>query len=153
MEQYCAQIIWNRGEQNFSDNKYSRGHEWKFDGGLTVPASSAPASVPVPLSVAENIDPEEALVAALSSCHMLFFLAFAGKQGYIVDSYEDNAAGIMEKNEKRRMSITRIELRPHAVFSGATIPTAEQILALHHLAHDHCYIANSIRAEVVITPV
>jgi organic hydroperoxide reductase OsmC/OhrA len=73
MEQYCAKVVWNRGEQNFSDNKYSRGHEWKFDGGLTVPASSAPSSVPLPLSVAENIDPEEALVAALSSCHMLFF--------------------------------------------------------------------------------
>lgn len=153
MEQYCAKVVWNRGEQNFSDNKYSRGHEWKFDGGLTVPASSAPSSVPLPLSVAENIDPEEALVAALSSCHMLFFLAFASKQGFIVDSYEDNAAGIMEKNEKRRMSITRIELRPHTVFSGLTIPTEEQILALHHLSHEHCYIANSIRAEVLITPV
>ena len=153
MEQYCAKVVWNRGEQNFSDNKYSRGHEWKFDGGLTVPASSAPSSVPLPFSVAENIDPEEALVAALSSCHMLFFLAFASKQGFIVDSYEDNAAGIMEKNEKRRMSITRIELRPHTVFSGSTIPTEEQILALHHLSHEHCYIANSIRAEVVITPV
>jgi len=153
MEQYCAKVVWNRGEQNFSDNKYSRGHEWKFDGGLTVPASSAPSSVPLPLSVAENIDPEEALVAALSSCHMLFFLAFASKQGFIVDSYEDNAAGIMEKNEKRRMSITRIELRPHTVFSGPTIPTPEQILALHHLSHEHCYIANSIRAEVLITPV
>lgn len=153
MGQYCAKVVWNRGEQNFSDNKYSRGHEWKFDGGLTVPASSAPSSVPLPLSVAENIDPEEALVAALSSCHMLFFLAFASKQGFIVDSYEDNAAGIMEKNEKRRMSITRIELRPHTVFSGLTIPTEEQILALHHLSHEHCYIANSIRAEVLITPV
>ncbi len=153
MEQYCAKVVWNRDEQNFSDNKYSRGHEWKFDGGLTVPASSAPSSVPLPLSVAENIDPEEALVAALSSCHMLFFLAFASKQGFIVDSYEDNAAGIMEKNEKRRMSITRIELRPHTVFSGLTIPTEEQILALHHLSHEHCYIANSIRAEVLITPV
>ncbi|MBC3871587.1 OsmC family protein [Undibacterium oligocarboniphilum] len=150
MDQHQALVSWKRAGQVFSDNQYSRAHEWKFDGGLSVPASSAPSSVPLPYSVAENVDPEEALVAALSSCHMLFFLAFAAKQGYIVDSYTDDATGYMEANERRRKSITRITLRPHVEFSGDTIPSTDQIAALHALSHDHCYIANSIRAEVSI---
>jgi organic hydroperoxide reductase OsmC/OhrA len=150
MDQYQAEILWQRNGQVFSDNQYSRAHDWKFDGGLTVPASSAPSSVPLPYSVAENLDPEEALIAALSSCHMLFFLSFAAKQGFIVDEYHDHPVGYMEKNERNRMSITRITLRPVIRFSGEKLPAAADIEALHHRSHDHCYIANSIRAEVTI---
>lgn len=150
MHEYLAQVSWQRGEQPFSDNQYSRAHEWQFDGGLTVPASSSPLVVPLPLSAAENLDPEEALVAALSSCHMLFFLAFACKQGYVVDAYTDQALGLMGKNETGKIAMTRITLRPQIAFSGAVQPTPEQLQALHHKAHEHCYIANSLRAEVVI---
>ena len=153
MSQYQAAVVWKRGDQIFSDNHYSRAHEWRFDGGLSVPASSAPSSVPLPFSVAENVDPEEALVAALSSCHMLFFLAFACKKGYIVDSYEDSPVGYMEKNERNRSSITRIDLRPNIVFSGDKQPDAQEIKALHDLSHDHCYIANSLKATVNIEAV
>ncbi|MFZ6863946.1 OsmC family protein [Undibacterium sp. Ji67W] len=150
MSQYQANVVWQRGDQLFTDNRYSRGHEWNFDGGLNVPASSAPSSVPLPMSVAENVDPEEALVAALASCHMLFFLSFAQKQGFIVDSYNDHAIGFMEKNDHGRLYIARIALRPTPKFSGDKIPTKEQIEALHHLSHEHCYIANSLRADVTI---
>ncbi|MEB0138138.1 MULTISPECIES: OsmC family protein [unclassified Undibacterium] len=150
MDNYQAQVIWQRQQQEFSDNKYSRAHEWKFDGGLSVPASSAPSSVPLPYSLAENVDPEEALIAALASCHMLFFLAFACKQGYIIDTYDDEAIGTMSKNERGRLYISAITLRPRVLFSGDKTATAEQINALHELAHEHCYIANSVRAEVTI---
>ncbi|MFZ6771379.1 OsmC family protein [Undibacterium sp. SXout7W] len=153
MHQYFAQVAWQRGDQAFSDNKYSRGHQWTFDGGLCVPASSSPLSVPLPLSVEANLDPEEALIAALSSCHMLFFLSFACKQGFRVDSYEDKASGIMEKNAAGKMAITRITLAPHVVFSGDKQPTREDIDTLHHQSHEHCYIANSINAEVIIEAV
>jgi len=150
MHQYFAQVAWQRSAQTFSDNKYSRGHQWTFDGGLSVPASSSPLSVPLPFSVEANVDPEEALIAALSSCHMLFFLSFACKRGFCVDSYEDKASGIMEKNAAGKMAITRITLVPHVVFSGDKQPTKEDIDALHHQSHEHCYIANSINAEVII---
>ncbi|MFZ6752421.1 OsmC family protein [Undibacterium sp. Dicai25W] len=152
MGQYRAEVVWQRGEQVFTDNRYSRGHEWKFDGGQTVPASSAPSSVPLPMSIAANVDPEEALVAELASCHMLFFLSFAQKQGYIVDSYHDQAIGFMEKNENGRHFIARIDLHPQSRFSGSKLPSKEQIDALHHLSHEHCYIANSLRADVTIIP-
>lgn len=150
MHQYQAQILWQRGEQKFSDNLYSRAHEWQFDGGLTVPASSSPLSVPLPMSVAGNVDPEEALVAAASSCHMLFFLWLAARQGFIVDRYTDKAVGIMEQDARGKMAITRITLRPDINFSGELQPTAEQLAALHHQSHEDCYIANSLRAEITI---
>ncbi len=150
MHQYQAQIHWQRGDQVFTDNLYSRAHDWQFDGGLTVPASSSPLSVALPMSVAGNVDPEEALVAAASSCHMLFFLWLAAKQGFTVDEYTDLAVGVMEKDERGKMSITRITLRPKMVFSGAKQPNAEEIAALHHRSHEDCYIANSLRAEIVI---
>jgi len=150
MSQYQATVVWQRGGQTFLDNRYSRGHEWTFDGGLTVPASSAPSSVPLPMSVAANVDPEEALVAALASCHMLFFLSFAQRQGYIVDRYQDQAIGFMEKNDIGRFFISRIELHPVMIFTGDKLPNKDQIEALHHLSHEHCYIANSLRAKVDI---
>ncbi|MBI3286169.1 MAG: OsmC family protein [Burkholderiales bacterium] len=150
MHEYLAQVRWQRGAQRFSDNQYSRGHEWRFDGGLTVPASSSPLSVPLPMSVAEFVDPEEALVASLASCHMLFFLGFASKRGWIVDDYTDDAVGIMDKNAQGKLAITHITLRPRCVFSGDSQPSAEQLHALHEQAHAHCYVAHSIRAEVLI---
>lgn len=150
MHQYVATTVWHRGEQQFADNKYSRAHEMIFDGGVRVPASSSPLSVPVPMSVAENVDPEEMLVAAASSCHLLVFLYVACKAGFVVDSYEDQASGLMEKNPAGRFAITRITLRPRIVFSGARQPTAAELDTLHHAAHDDCYIANSIKAEIVV---
>jgi len=147
---YRATVTWERKGAVFTDNKYSRGHVWSFDGGATVPGSSAPSSVPLPYSVAEAVDPEEALVAALSSCHMLFFLAFAMKQGFVVDRYVDAAVGEMTRNEKSRLYISRVTLAPAVVFSGGKRPSQAEFDALHHDSHEHCYIANSIRAEVVV---
>ena len=149
MKQFTATVTWQRGEQAFSDNRYSRAHDWTFDGGLRVPASSSPLSVALPMSEASAVDPEEALVAAASSCHMLFFLSFAATRGFVVDDYRDNAVGIMDRNAEGRMAMTRITLRPAIAFSG-TAPDAAQLEALHHSAHEHCYIANSIKAEIVI---
>jgi organic hydroperoxide reductase OsmC/OhrA len=150
MHQYQATIQWQRGDQVFTDNRYSRAHDWQFDGGLTVPASSSPLSVPLPMSVAANVDPEEALVAAASSCHMLFFLWLAAKKGFTVDQYTDHALGLMEKDNRGRVSITRITLRPKIVFSGVRQPTADELAHLHHESHEECYIANSLRAEILI---
>ncbi len=150
--QYTATVAWARNGAAFTDNQYSRAHEWRFDGGAVVPGSSAPQSVPLPYSDAAAVDPEEALVAALSSCHMLFFLAFATKKGWVVDSYTDNAAGTMEKNTDGKTAITRIVLRPRVMFAGNPPPQAE-IDHVHHRAHEECYIANSIKADVVIESV
>jgi organic hydroperoxide reductase OsmC/OhrA len=150
MHIYEATVTWDRGEQAFVDNRYSRGHMWSFDGGVRVNASSSPLSVPLPMSVAEAVDPEEALVAAASSCHMLFFLSYAARAGYIVDSYVDQAIGIMEKNAQGKVAITRITLRPTITFSGTRKPTAEELAHWHHESHDRCYIANSIKADIVI---
>ncbi len=116
--QFEAKLEWQRNGQAFLDQKYSRAHEWIFDGGLRVPASSSPLSVPLPMSVADNIDPEEALVAATSSCHMLFFLSLAAKRGHMVESYIDNAVGLLDKDADGRMAMTNITLRPQIVFGG-----------------------------------
>ena len=152
MHRYEARIAWQREGAGFTDQRYSRGHAWTFDGGVTVPASSSPLSVPLPYSVAAAVDPEEALVAATSSCHMLWFLALAAKQGFVVDRYVDDAFGVMERNAAGKQAITRITLRPAIEFGGETVPTAEQLQALHDRAHEECYIANSIRSEVVVIP-
>jgi organic hydroperoxide reductase OsmC/OhrA len=152
MHKYEATISWKRDDQKFSDNRYSRAHEWTFDGGARIAASSSPLSVPEPMSVAANVDPEEALVAATSSCHMLFFLYIAGKRGLIVDSYVDRAFGVMEKNSAGKVAITRIILRPEIGFAGEHRPTANELDAIHHESHDQCFIANSIKAEVIIEP-
>lgn len=152
MSQHVAVVEWSRGDQPFSDNKYGRGHEWRFDGGAVVRASSAPSGVPEPMSDPAAVDPEEALVAALSSCHMLFFLAYARKDGFVVDSYRDEAEGTLAKDERGKMSITQVVLRPAVRWSGDRQPDAAAIADLHHRAHDICYIANSVRAEVRIEP-
>lgn len=150
MHQYQAEILWQRGAQAFIDNRYSRAHQWEFDGGLIVPASSSPLSVPVPMSEAKNVDPEEALVAALASCHMLFYLSFVAKRAYVLEQYKDLAVGIMDKNAQGRQAITRIHLRPHESYSSEKQPSLQEREELHHMAHEHCYIANSIHAEVII---
>ena len=149
MQQFFATVAWQRDGQDFTGQRYSRGHAWQFDGGLTVPASSSPLSVPLPMSVAANIDPEEALVAATSSCHMLFFLSLAAQRGFVIDDYRDAAIGELGKNAQGRLAMTRIVLRPRIVFA-ATPPSPEALAALHHDAHERCYIANSLTADVVV---
>ncbi|OBT19679.1 peroxiredoxin [Vibrio tasmaniensis] len=151
MSEYSAVIRWARGDDEaFSDNQYSRGHTWEFDGGVTLPASSSPHVVPLPFSVEANVDPEEAFIAALSSCHMLTFLGIAAKQKYVIDSYVDDAVGVLEEDESGRSSVTKVTLRPDIVFSGSKIPTAKQLDKLHHLAHKNCFIANSVKTEIVV---
>ncbi|GAA0615041.1 OsmC family protein [Brevundimonas kwangchunensis] len=147
MAEYVATIEWSRGDQLFLDQKYSRVHDWRFDGGAVVKGSPAPTSVPAPMSDPAAVDPEEALVAAVSSCHMLFFLAFAAKAGFVVDRYRDDAVGTMGKDDRGRTAITEVVLRPAIAFSGAG-PDAAALADLHHRAHEACYIANSIRGEV-----
>jgi organic hydroperoxide reductase OsmC/OhrA len=150
MHSYGATISWERGTQTFTDNRYSRAHEWQFDGGARVAASASELHVPLPMSVPAYVDPEEALVAAASSCHMLFFLSFAATRGFVVESYHDPAFGVMDKNSDGKVAFTRIVLRPRIVFGGERQPTASELDALHHNAHAHCYIANSLKAEVVV---
>jgi organic hydroperoxide reductase OsmC/OhrA len=148
--EYRAQIVWTRDGAPFTDNRYSRGHVWRFDGGVEVPASSSPLSVPLPLSRAGAVDPEEAFVAALASCHMLFFLSFAAKAGFVVDTYEDAPVGTMTKNERGKFFVSQVALNPSVAFAGAKRPSADELDALHHRAHEECYLANSVRSEVIV---
>jgi organic hydroperoxide reductase OsmC/OhrA len=151
MAPYTATIRWERaGNAPFTDNRYPRAHRWVFDGGLSVPASASPHVVPAPLSDPAAVDPEEAFVASLSSCHMLWFLFFAAKRGFVVDSYEDEAVGHLEKTEGGRQAMTRVILRPRVRFSGARIPDAAVLDELHEKAHDACFIANSVRSAVSV---
>jgi organic hydroperoxide reductase OsmC/OhrA len=149
MSEYYASVKWTRSvNESFIDNKYSRGHVWEFDGGVSIPASSSPHVVPLPYSVEANVDPEEAFIAALSSCHMLFFLAIAAKKRYVVDSYTDHALGIMETDESGRVSMTKVILRPKVSFSGDRIPSRDELEKTHHQSHEQCFIANSVKTEV-----
>lgn len=152
MSEYFATVEWHRNGAVFTDRKFSRGHQWSFDGGVDVPASSSPHAVRVPYSVEHAVDPEEALVAALSSCHMLTFLYLAARKNLIVDSYRDEAIGYMEKNSDGRLAITRVTLRPEIKFAGDTTPTADELAELNHAAHEECYIANSVKADVRVEP-
>lgn len=146
---YEARVRWNRqASEKFTDNRYSRAHEWAFDGGVTVRASSSPSVVPLPLSVADAVDPEEALVASASSCHMLYFLFFAAKRGFVVDRYDDEAFGVLEKNEAGKMFMSRITLRPAVEFSGDKKPSPDELQALHHSAHEECFIATSLKTAI-----
>ena len=148
---YRARIFWEKGpDEVFTDNKYSRAHKWSFDGNVEVPASSSPQVVPLPMSDASAVDPEEAFVASLSSCHMLFFLSGAASGRYIIESYEDNAEGIMSKNKEGKMAMMEVTLKPRVHFSGTNIPSGEQIANLHKWAHEKCYIANSVKSEIKI---
>ena len=150
MHRHTARVSWLRNGATFTDQRYTRGHQWSFDGGVRIAASSSPSVVPLPYSVAEAVDPEEALVAAASSCHMLTFLYLAAKQGFVVDSYEDDAYGTMSKNAAGRLWVDRITLRPRIEFSGSTVPNAGQLAALHHAAHEECFIANSVKCEITV---
>ena len=148
--EYKATVRWARAGAAFTDQKYSRAHVWAFDGGVEVPASSSPLSVRLPYSREDAVDPEEAFVAALSSCHMLFFLTFAAKAGFVVDSYEDRACGIMEKNSQGKLFVAKVTLDPQIAFSGARRPSPDEIAKLHHRSHEECFIANSVKSEVVV---
>jgi organic hydroperoxide reductase OsmC/OhrA len=149
MSTYTASTRWRRKpEDHFLDGRYSRAHEWAFDGGARVPASSSPHVVPLPFSDPAGVDPEEALVAALASCHMLFFLDFARRAGFLVDAYDDEAEGVMEAGPDGRAWMARVTLRPHIVFTGDKPPRRVDVDALHHRAHEACYIANSVKSEV-----
>lgn len=149
MTTFTASLLWQRGDQPFTDLRYSRAHAWRFDGGLALTASSSPHSVPVPMSDPAALDPEEALVAAASSCHMLFFLSLAAARGLVVDRYEDAPSGTLGPDERGRPAMTRIELRPRIAFAGRQ-PDAATLARLHHEAHARCYIANSLRGEVIV---
>ncbi len=149
MGKHQVRIAWSRGEAAFVDARYSRSHEWHFDGGATVKASSSPFVVPPPLSDPSHVDPEEALVAAASSCHMLWFLSIAAGQGFVVDAYEDKAVGTMGRNAQGRVAMTRIELRPQVRFAGQG-PTPRQLQDLHDASHECCMIANSLTTEIVV---
>ena len=150
---YTAQTLWLRDGQDFLDNRYSRKHLFRFDGGLEVPGSSSPHVVAVPMSDASALDPEEAFIASLSSCHMLWFLSRAVKAKFRVDRYFDAASGIMEKNADGKMAMCVVTLKPEVQFSGETQPTCEQIELLHHQAHEECFIANSVKSDVRVEPV
>jgi organic hydroperoxide reductase OsmC/OhrA len=154
MSTYTAEIRWSRDPgQKFTDNRYRRAHWWHFDGGVTVPASSSPSVVPVPMSDSAAVDPEEAFVASLSSCHMLWFLSVAAKRGYVVDGYTDAAEGVLAKNAAGKMALTRVTLRPLAEFSGPkAAPDRAALDAMHHAAHEECFIANSVKTRVVVEP-
>lgn len=148
---YTATVAWARPDgAKFTDNRYSRAHEWRFDGGTVVPASSSPWVVPAPLSRLDAVDPEEAFVASLSSCHMLFFLFHAAKKGFVVERYEDAAVGTMGKNAEGRTAMLKVVLKPRIEWGGDRRPTAEELEAMHHQSHLDCYIANSVTTEVTV---
>lgn len=150
MSEHKANIRWQRTGEDFLRGRYSREHTWTFDGGVTVPASPSPSVVPAPWSNPAHVDPEEAYVAAISSCHMLTFLFVAAKQGFQVDRYEDESIGVLAKNEKGVPWIRLVTLQPKIVFSGTKLPAPADEARLHHLAHEQCFIANSIKTEVVV---
>ena len=150
--QYTSKISWNRNGALFSDNRYSRKHLWQFDGGVEVPASSSPQVVRLPLSEAAAVDPEEAFVASLASCHMLWFLDIAARGGFIIDSYVDDAVGTLAKNSDGKFAMTIVTLKPHVIFSGDKRPSHEDIQHMHHKAHDECFIATSVKSEVRCEP-
>ena len=152
MAEYQMEVVWTRDGAVFTDNRYSRRHRWLFDGGVEVPASSSPHVVPVPMSDAAAVDPEEAFVASLSSCHMLWLLSIAARHGFMVESYRDKAVGVMDKDASGNLAMTRVTLRPEVRFVGEQMPTTDQLVALHEEAHRRCFIANSVRTDVRCEP-
>lgn len=150
MAEYKATIKWQRNSPDFLRGKYSREHTWAFDGGVTVAASSSPQVVPPPYSNPSNVDPEEAFVASISSCHMLTFLYLAQKQGFQIDAYEDEAVGIVAKNETGSMWVSSVTLNPKITFSGDKLPSPTEEEKLHEMAHKQCFIANSVKTDVTV---
>ena len=149
MSKHRVVVEWDREGATFVDNRYSRVHQWRFDGGATIAASSSPDVVKPPFSNPANVDPEEAYVAALSSCHMLWFLNLAASAGYVVDSYRDEAVGSFERGVDGKYWIPRVELNPTIEFSGAKVPDAAAVERLHHAAHDECFLARSVKTDIV----
>jgi organic hydroperoxide reductase OsmC/OhrA len=150
MSEHKATIHWNRPSPDFTKGRYSREHTWTFDGGVTIPASPSPAVVPAPYSNPAHVDPEEAFVAAVSSCHMLTFLHLAARAGFHVESYEDEAVGRMAKNDKGVPWVSEITLHPKIAYAGEKRPTPDELERLHHGAHEQCYISSSIRTAVSV---
>ena len=150
MANFSVDVSWQRNGAAFTDNYYSRVHRWTFDGGAEIAASASPHIVPTPLSDPALVDPEEAFVASIASCHMLFFLSFAARRGWIVDSYTDHAEGYMEPNADGKMWVARVRLRPSIKWTGDTQPSGQDVGSLHHDAHEACFIANSVNTEILI---
>jgi organic hydroperoxide reductase OsmC/OhrA len=148
MSDHKATIHWQQPNADFLRGKYSREHTWTFDGGITVAASSSPSAVPVPYSNPANVDPEEAFVAAISSCHLLSYLYVAFRAGFVVESYDDDAVGTMTKNEKGILWVSSVVLRPRIAYGGEKQPTPAEVDQLHHAAHEQCFIANSVRTDI-----
>jgi organic hydroperoxide reductase OsmC/OhrA len=148
---HSVKVSWKRkSDEAFLDNKYSRSHTWTFDGGIELAASSSPQVVPLPMSNESAVDPEEAFVASLSSCHMLWFLSLAVENNYLVESYEDKAEGMLAKNDEGKLAITRVTLKPQVRFGGTHTPSRDQIDELHHSAHEKCFIANSVKTKITV---
>lgn len=152
MSTHTAVVRWRRGDGDFVAGRYSRRHEWRFDGGTVVTASPSPQVVPAPWSDAGAVDPEEAFVAAISSCHMLWFLSLAAERGFVVDRYEDEAVGTMARIAPGRQAITEVVLRPRTVYAEGHAPDAATAGALHESAHRRCFIANSVKTAIRIEP-
>ncbi len=150
---YTANIVWERGDQVFVDKTYSRAFMMHFDGGISVPGSASPEVVKLPLSRADAVDPEEGFVASISSCHMLFFVDYASRAGFRVDRYDDAAEGEMGKNAEGRTFVAKVTLKPAITWSGDKKPTAADIADLHHKSHAVCFIANSVKSEIVLADI
>lgn len=148
VSRYKATIDWKREGDEFTNNKYNRSHFWHFDGGQTIPASSSPQVIPVPLSDPDAVDPEEAFTASISSCHMLWFLSIAAKQGFTVDEYRDEAIGILAKNADGKLAMTEVILNPKVKFDTSTVPSQKDHEEMHHLAHEKCFISNSVKTVI-----
>ena len=153
MSEYTATVRWQRNaDADFVRNRYSRAHEWRFDGGAVVRASASPSIVRAPFSDPAGVDPEEAFVAAVASCHMLWFLSIAAAKGHVVERYEDEAVGTMAKNADGKEWVAEVVLRPRIAFGGDKTPDAAAIEALHHEAHAECFIANSVKSAIRVEP-
>lgn len=151
MATYTLTVHWEREPgQSFVDSKYSRGHRWVFDGGIEVRASSSPHVVPLPMSLEAAVDPEEAFVASIASCHMLWFLSIAAARNFVVDRYEDHPEGTLAENGEGKLAMTSVDLKPSVSFFGAIIPSAAQVDELHNMAHEKCFIANSVKTVIRI---
>ncbi len=146
MSEHHATIDWTRNDTEFAYKSYTRDHRWRFEGGTVIEASATPAYLGNP----DLVDPEEAFVASLSSCHMLTFLAFAAKKGFVVDAYRDEAIGTLEKNKDGNLAITRVTLRPEITFAPGAAPSADDLAALHDASHHACFIANSVKTKIVV---
>lgn len=153
MSEHTAELVWTRDGASFTDNRYSRRHRLSFDGGVSVTASSSPSVAPLPYSDAAGVDPEELFVAALASCHLLWFLSVALKHGYCVERYEDHAHGMLGRNGAGKLAVTLVVLRPKVTFAGAAQPSRQELERMHHLAHEECFIASAVLAEVRCEPV